>query len=56
MTESNTREKNIRVNESDLSALKAARDEIDESLALGAVARLGAKELLKNQNDSGVEF
>lgn len=45
------RTRNIRVNESDLATLKAARDQIDESLALGAVARLGAQELLQESND-----
>jgi len=57
MSQSNRREKSIRVNEADLSALKEARNQIDESLALGAVARMGARELLKRHNDnSGVEF
>ncbi len=51
------REKNIRVNESDLSALKAARDKIDASLALGYVARLGAQQLLNEESDdSEVSF
>lgn len=40
------RDKEVRVNEADLSALKTARDQIDSSLALGAVARLGARQLL----------
>jgi hypothetical protein len=56
MSGSNRREQNIRVNESDLAALKAARDEIDPSLALGAVARMGARELMKQQEDDGVKF
>ena len=56
MSDSNRREQNIRVNESDLAALKAARDEIDPSLALGAVARMGARELMKQQEDDGVKF
>lgn len=47
------RESVIRVNSSDLSALKAARDQIDSSLALGAVAKLGAQQLLTD--DSGDE-
>jgi len=46
----------MRVNESDMTALKTARDEIDPSLALGAVARMGARELLKQQDDDGVTF
>lgn len=45
------RNKEVRVNESDLAALKAARDQIDSSLALGAVARLGAQRLLAEEND-----
>ena len=49
------REKEIRVNSSDLAALKTARDNIDSSLALGAVARLGAQELLSN-NANEVSF
>lgn len=57
MTEStNRREQNIRVNSADLAAIKTARDEIDPSLALGAVARMGAKELLNQQDDDGVNF
>ncbi|MDL0125963.1 hypothetical protein PNQ92_11155 [Halobacterium salinarum] len=44
------------MNDSDVSVLKAARDEIDPSLALGAVARMGAKELLKQQDDDEVNF
>ena len=55
MTQRRTKE--IRVNESDLSALKAARDQIDSSLALGAVARLGAQQLLAEETEeSGVSF
>jgi hypothetical protein len=46
----------MRVNDADLTALKAARDEIDPSLALGAVARMGAKELLKSKDGNGVNF
>lgn len=45
------RESVIRVNESDLSALKAARDQIDSSLALGAVARLGAQRLMSEETE-----
>ncbi|MDL0140338.1 hypothetical protein PNP85_12575 [Halobacterium salinarum] len=57
MSESNTRrDRKVRVNDGDVSALKAARDEIDPSLALGAVARMGAKELLKSQDSDGVNF
>lgn len=40
------RTRQVRVNDNDLAVLKAARSEIDPSLALGAVARLGAKRLL----------
>jgi len=55
MTERRTKE--IRVNESDLAALKAARNQIDSSLALGAVARLGAQRLMSNESDeSEVSF
>lgn len=51
------RESVIRVNESDLSALKAARDQIDSSLALGAVARLGAQRLMSDEpNETKVSF
>ncbi|MFB6074912.1 MAG: hypothetical protein ABEJ89_07865 [Haloarculaceae archaeon] len=46
------RDKHIRVSDRDKRVLKTARDEIDESLALGAVARLGAKKLLE-ENDDG---
>lgn len=54
MTESNRRDKEIRVNQADKRALKSVRDEIDPSLALGAVARLCAREYLRNNgNDSG---
>ncbi|QRV15460.1 hypothetical protein JMJ58_00730 [Haloterrigena salifodinae] len=49
------RNKQIRVNESDLSALKTARDEIDDSLALGAVARLGAMQLLNEDSNGDIE-
>jgi len=57
MSESNNRrDRKVRVNDADVSALKAARDEIDPSLALGAVARMGAKELLKSQDSDGVNF
>jgi len=57
MSESNTRrDRKVRVNDGDVSALKAARDEIDPSLALGAVARMGARELLKQQDDDRVNF
>lgn len=52
----NRRDRKMRCNDADLSALKAARDEIDPSLALGAVARMGAKELLKSQDSDGVNF
>ena len=45
----------MRVNDRDLRLLKAARDEIDSSLALGAVARLGARKLL-GENDDGVRL
>lgn len=50
------RTRNIRVNESDLAALKAARDQIDESLALGAVARLGAQKLLEDDDGETVRL
>jgi len=57
MSESNNRrERKVRVNDADVSVLKAARDEIDPSLALGAVARMGAKELLKSQHSDVVNF
>jgi len=55
MTQRRTKE--IRVNESDLAALKTARDQIDSSLALGAVARLGAQRLMSDESDkSEVSF
>ena len=54
MSETNKRTKNIRVNSNDLEIIKAARNEIDNSLALGAVARIGAKKLLSENNE--VEF
>lgn len=54
---SEKRDSAIRVNDSDVAALKAARDSIDSSLALGAVARLGAQQLLADEKeDSGVNF
>jgi len=54
MTERRTKE--IRVNESDLAALKAARNQIDSSLALGAVARLGAQQLMNEPDETEVSF
>ena len=56
MTDSK-RDGRLRVNDADLRMLKSARDEIDPSLALGYVARLGAKRLLEeDEDDSGVTF
>ncbi|AAV46722.1 unknown [Haloarcula marismortui ATCC 43049] len=48
-----TREKNIRVSESELSTLKAARDSEDETLPLGYVAAEGAKQLLAEDSEIG---
>lgn len=56
MSDSNRRDRKMRINDQDAAALKAARDAIDPSLALGAVARLGARELMKQQEDDGVKF
>lgn len=57
MSDHEPREQTLRVNTRDKRLLKAARDEIDESLALGAVARLGAKELLADDGgDTEVSF
>ena len=52
------RDREIRVNESDLAALKTARNKIDSSLALGAVARMGAQELLaeKQEDEPNINF
>ena len=56
MTEE-TRDGRIRINSTDERILKAARDEIsDGSLALGYVARLGAKKLLEDSDDGEVTF
>ena len=43
------------MNDTDIRYLKKARDDIDPSLALGAVARLGAKRLLKDDENDGAE-
>jgi len=51
MTDEN-REDFIRVNSTDLRLIKAAQDELATDVPLGYVARLGAKELLAD-DDSG---
>lgn len=56
MTKSQPRTREVRVNDSDLAALKAARDSIDSSLALGAVARMGARELLKQTDSEDIQI
>ncbi|WP_191906103.1 MULTISPECIES: hypothetical protein [unclassified Haloarcula] len=47
------RNKKIRVSQSELSTLKAARDSEDESLPLGYVAAEGAKQLLADDSEVG---
>ena len=46
------RQREIRVNDTDLRLLKAAKDELKPDVPLGYVARLGAKELLNNDTDT----
>lgn len=46
-----TRNKTIRVNESDLRLLKTAQDELEANVPLGYVARLGAKKLIDNEHE-----
>lgn len=48
-----TREDFVRVNSTDLRLLKAAQDEIETSVPLGYVARLGAKELIADDDSGG---
>lgn len=52
------REQKIRVNEEDLEQLKKANNVLfDGHAPLGYIARLGAKELLKDGSDrNGVDF
>lgn len=49
---SEARESVIRVNDEDLTAIKAARDQYDSSLPLGYVARLGARRLLDEESNN----
>jgi len=49
----NRREKEVRVNETDLNALKAAQSELNIDVPLGRVAREGAKRILSEDDDDG---
>ena len=52
------RQREIRVNDTDLNALKAAKAEFDTDVPLGYVARVGAKKILEDDadEDTGVHL
>ena len=55
MTTDEPREREVRVNEADLSALKTAQAQFETRVPLGYVARVGSQKLIESQDD-GVKF
>jgi hypothetical protein len=47
-----TRQREVRVNSDDLNALKTAKAEFDTDVPLGYVARIGARKIISESQDS----
>jgi len=47
----NPREREVRVNDNDLNALKTAKAQFDANVPLGYVARVGAQKIIEDSDD-----